>query len=111
MLKEPLRQELCPFDGPPLAAFALDYDTLGTPFVDLAKLHFLNVVVLSYALDALYAYPTSLKISFPRTGFGQEDLPSTSQVILNAERQSFSSVGYPHIENSPKYVEELHLKE
>ena len=76
MLKEPLRQELCPFDGPPLAAFALDYDTLGTPFVDLAKLHFLNVVVLSYALDALYAYPTSLKISFPRTGFGQDDLPS-----------------------------------
>ena len=86
VLSELLSQKLCPFDGPPLAVFALGYDTLGTPFVDLAELHFLNVVVLSYALGGLHAYLSSLNIPFPRPGFVQEDIPSTSPAILMWER-------------------------
>ena len=45
----------------PLSASALDHDTLGTPLVDLAELHFLHLVA---RLDALY-YLTSQLSSSP----------------------------------------------
>ena len=62
----------------PLSASALDHDTLGTPLVDLAELHFLHLVARLDALDNLInqlsSSPLSVSLfSHPRTGTIRHD--------------------------------------
>ena len=56
----------------PLSASALDHDTLGTPLVDLAELHFLNLVAwldaLDYLISQLSSSPLSVSLSHPQAG-------------------------------------------
>src|SRR5918998_2272810 len=61
----------------PLSASALHHDTLGTPLVDLAELHFLDLVARLDALDHLISQPSSsplsVSLSHPRTGTIRHD--------------------------------------
>jgi hypothetical protein len=59
-----------------LAASALDHDTLGTPLVDLAELHFLNLVTRLDALDYLSQLSSPLfpfPFSHPQAGTIRHD--------------------------------------
>src|SRR4051794_27851838 len=61
----------------PLSALALDHDTLGTPLVDLAELHFLNLVArldaLGYLISQLSSSPLSVSVSHPQAGTIRHD--------------------------------------
>ena len=61
----------------PLSASALDHDTLGTPLVDLAKLHFLHLVArldaLDYLISQLSDSPLSVSLSHPQAGTIRHD--------------------------------------
>ena len=68
-----------------MSASALDHNTLGTPLVDLAELHFLNLVARLDALDNLInqlsSSPLSVSLSHPQAGTLRHDYKGSAGIF------------------------------